>query len=90
MCQVGHICRCVSRSAQYIKVEYKDGASLVCLVASKTKVTPLQSITIPCLELMGAVQYWATGWPNHDQLQIHFLWKQNLWSSGLYYMTYGG
>jgi len=39
----------------YIKVEYQDGSTSVRLVASKTKVAPLQSISIPRLELMGAV-----------------------------------
>ena len=42
-------------TAIYIKVEYKDGSSSVRLVASKTKVAPLHSITIPRLELMGAI-----------------------------------
>ena len=38
----------------YQKSEYQDGSSSVCLVASKSKVAPLQSISIR-LELMGAV-----------------------------------
>ena len=42
-------------TAVYIKVEYKDGSSSVRLVASKTKVAPLHSISIPRLELMGAI-----------------------------------
>ena len=39
----------------YRKSEYQDGSSSVCLVASNLKVAPLQSISILCLELMGAV-----------------------------------
>ena len=39
----------------YQKTEYQDGTSSVCLVASKSKVAPLQSMSIPRLELMGAV-----------------------------------
>ena len=39
----------------YQKTEYQDGTSSVCLVASKSKVAPLQSVSIPRLELMGAV-----------------------------------
>ena len=42
-------------AAVYMKVEYQDGFSSVCLVASKTKVAPLQSISTARLELMGAV-----------------------------------
>ena len=42
-------------TAVYIKVEYKDGSSSIRLVASKTKVAPLHSISIPRLELMGAI-----------------------------------
>ena len=38
-----------------MKVEYQDGFSSVRLVAFKTKVAPLQSISIARLELMGAV-----------------------------------
>ena len=34
-------------TAVYIKVEYKDGSSSIRLVASKTKVAPLNSISIP-------------------------------------------
>jgi len=39
----------------YVKVEYENGVSSVQLVASKTKVAPLHSMSIPHLELMGAV-----------------------------------
>ena len=42
-------------TAVYIKVKYKDGSSSIRLVASKTKVAPLHSISIPRLELMGAI-----------------------------------
>ena len=42
-------------AAVYIKVEYQDESSSVRLVASKTKVAPLHSISIPRLELMSAV-----------------------------------
>jgi len=39
----------------YIRVKYCDESLTVWLVVSKTKVAPLQSISIPRLELMGAV-----------------------------------
>ena len=39
----------------YQKTEYQNGTTSVCLVASKSKVAPLQSVSIPRLELMGAV-----------------------------------
>ena len=39
----------------YQKIEYQDVTSSVCLVASKSKVAPLQSMSISRLELMGAV-----------------------------------
>ena len=59
VCQITHICRYASQevygTAVYIKVEYKDGSSSVRLVTSKTKVAPLLSISIPRMELMGAV-----------------------------------
>ena len=41
----------------YMKSEYSDGKVSVSFVTSKTKVAPLQSTSIPHLELMGA----ATG-----------------------------
>jgi len=85
VCQVAHICRCVSRSAWYIKVEYKDGASSVYLVASKTKVTPLQSITIPCLELMGA----ALGNRLAKSVAKCLFYGNNIYDL-LDYITYGG
>ena len=39
----------------YMKSEYSDGKVSVSFVTSKTKVAPLQSTSIPRLELMGAV-----------------------------------
>ena len=42
-------------AAVYIRVENCDGSPSLHLVASKTKVAPLQSISIPRLELMSAV-----------------------------------
>ena len=39
----------------YVRVKYQDGSLSVRLVSSKTKVAPLQSVSVPCLELMGAV-----------------------------------
>lgn len=41
-------------AAVYIRIEYEDQTVSVGLVAAKTKVAPLQSISIPRLELMGA------------------------------------
>ena len=43
------------RVVVYQKTEYQDETTSVCLVASKSKVAPLQSMSIPRLELMGAV-----------------------------------
>ena len=39
----------------YLRFEYKNNKVLTSIVTSRTKVTPLQSISIPRLELMGAV-----------------------------------
>ena len=39
----------------YVRVKYQDGSLSVHLVSSKTKVAPLQSVSVPRLELMGAV-----------------------------------
>jgi len=39
----------------YLRVEYKNRRVSVSFVTSKTTIAPLQSISIPCLELMGAV-----------------------------------
>ena len=39
----------------YIRHEYKDGGVSVRLVAAKTRLAPLKTISIPRLELMGAV-----------------------------------
>ena len=41
--------------AVYIRVVYTDGTISTALVYSKTKVAPLKSITIPKLELSGAL-----------------------------------
>ena len=38
----------------YVRTEYNDQTVSVILAAAKTKVTPLQSVSIPRLELMGA------------------------------------
>ena len=42
-------------AAVYISVEHCDGSLSVRFVAAKAKVAPLQSISTPRLELMGAV-----------------------------------
>ncbi|XP_065893443.1 uncharacterized protein [Dysidea avara] len=39
----------------YVRVKYQDGSLSVRLVSSKTKVAPLQSVSVPRLDLMGAV-----------------------------------
>ena len=39
----------------YLRSECESGDVVVRFVASKTKVAPLQSISVPCLELMGAI-----------------------------------
>ena len=41
--------------AVYIRVVYTDGIISTALVYSKTKVAPLKTITIPKLELSGAL-----------------------------------
>ena len=42
-------------AAVYIRVDFCDGNLSVQLVTAKIKVAPLKSISIPRLELMGAV-----------------------------------
>jgi len=39
----------------YLHTAYDDGSVSVCLVASKTRVSPVKKKTIPCLELLGAL-----------------------------------
>ena len=39
----------------YLRSIYSDGHIEICLVASKTRVAPIKSQTIPRLELLGAV-----------------------------------
>ena len=39
----------------YLLCEYEDGTLSCHLVASKSKVAPLKPITVPRLELMGAI-----------------------------------
>ena len=41
-------------AAVYVRIEYQDQTVSLNLIAAKTKVAPLQSISIPRLELMGA------------------------------------
>ena len=42
-------------AASYLRCEYADGSVTSRLIASKSKVTPLTPVTIPRLELMGAI-----------------------------------
>ena len=42
-------------AVSYIRYQYSSGAISLCFVAAKARVTPLSSISIPHLELMGAV-----------------------------------
>ena len=37
----------------YLRIVYQDESVSVRLITSKTKVAPLQTVSIPCLELMG-------------------------------------
>ena len=39
----------------YQRTEYKDGSITVRMIASKTKVAPIKAVSIPRMELMGAV-----------------------------------
>ena len=41
-------------AAVYVRIEYQDQTVSLSLIAAKTKMTPLQSVSIPRLELMGA------------------------------------
>jgi len=42
-------------AALYLRTVYEDGTVSVCLVASKTRVSPVKKQTIPRLELLGAL-----------------------------------
>ena len=42
-------------AASYLRCEYEDGSLSAQLIASKSKVTLLTPVTLPRLELMGAI-----------------------------------
>lgn len=42
-------------AASYLRCEYEDGTVAAQLIASKSKVAPLTPMTVPRLELMGAI-----------------------------------
>ena len=42
-------------AVSYLRSEYEDGSVTTRLIASKSKVAPLTPITVPRLELMGAI-----------------------------------
>ena len=42
-------------AASYLRCEYEDGTVSAQLIASKSKVAPLTPMTVPRLELMGAI-----------------------------------